>query len=67
MCHIHYVVDHLPLKRTTTALSYFLTNCLQVIEHSPYDQRADVFSFGIVLWELMTGKVFVCFADILYK
>jgi divalent metal cation (Fe/Co/Zn/Cd) transporter len=30
---------------------------LQVIEHKPYDHKADVFSFAVVLWELLTGKV----------
>nr|GEV01148.1 putative reverse transcriptase domain-containing protein [Tanacetum cinerariifolium] len=29
----------------------------EVIEHKPYDHKADVFSFEIVLWELLTGKV----------
>ncbi|XP_061355557.1 serine/threonine-protein kinase STY8-like isoform X1 [Gastrolobium bilobum] len=29
----------------------------EVINHQPYDQKADVFSFSIVLWELVTSKV----------
>jgi hypothetical protein len=28
----------------------------KVINHQPYDQKADVFSFAIVLWELVTAK-----------
>ncbi|KAL4616346.1 hypothetical protein ACB092_07G192900 [Castanea dentata] len=29
----------------------------EVLEHKPYDHKADVFSFAIVLWELLTGKL----------
>jgi serine/threonine protein kinase len=29
----------------------------EVINHQPYDNKADVFSFAIVLWELVTSKV----------
>ncbi|KAJ0976537.1 hypothetical protein J5N97_012011 [Dioscorea zingiberensis] len=29
----------------------------EVINHQQYDQKADVFSFAIVLWELVTSKI----------
>ncbi|XP_015696147.1 serine/threonine-protein kinase STY8-like [Oryza brachyantha] len=29
----------------------------EIINHKPYDHKADVFSFAIVLWELVTSKV----------
>ena len=28
-----------------------------MIEHNPYGEKADTYSFGIVLWELLTGRI----------
>ena len=44
---------------TPYLLLIFLWNAVlfhKVINHQPYDQKADVFSFAIVLWELVTAK-----------
>eukprot|EP00899_Mesostigma_viride_P013737 jgi/Mesvir1/22364/Mv17866-RA.1 len=29
----------------------------EVIEHKPYDHKADVYSFGIFMWEVVTGEI----------
>jgi len=29
----------------------------EVLRHETYDEKSDVFSFGIVLWEMITGSI----------
>ncbi|KAL3679475.1 hypothetical protein R1sor_022431 [Riccia sorocarpa] len=29
----------------------------EVLEHKPYDHKADVYSFGIMIWEVLTGEI----------
>lgn len=37
--------------------AHFLYFCSEMIQHRPYTQKVDVYSFGIVLWELITGML----------
>lgn len=43
--------------RPTMLLCFARWMAPEVIEHKPYDGKADVFSFGVVLWELLTCRV----------
>lgn len=40
-----------------SALLFFIWLCREMIQHRPYTQKVDVYSFGIVLWELITGML----------
>lgn len=35
----------------------FVVDAWKLIEHKAYDHKVDVFSFGVLLWELLTRKV----------
>ncbi|KAL4445365.1 hypothetical protein ABPG77_011190 [Micractinium sp. CCAP 211/92] len=49
------VMDHTGIMTAETGTYRWMAP--EVIEHNPYGEKADVFSFGIVLWELLTGRI----------
>ena len=36
---------------------FFVVDAWKVLKHKPYDHKVDVFSFGVLQGELLTGKV----------
>jgi len=52
-------------KRTHVAETYQMTGFVgslrymapEVVNHRPYNEKVDIYSFGIILWELATGKI----------
>ena len=49
-CYIVCIVNDL-------VFGLFFSFCREMIQHRPYDHKVDVYSFGIVLWELITGML----------
>lgn len=39
------------------AFLFIIWFCREMIQHRPYTQKVDLYSFGIVLWELITGML----------
>ncbi|THG11571.1 hypothetical protein TEA_016222 [Camellia sinensis var. sinensis] len=46
-----------PIVGEEDVLHYAEKEGLEMIQHRPYTQKVDVYSFGIVLWELITGML----------
>ena len=52
-------------KASLSSTVYELTGCTgslrymapEVASHKPYNEKVDVHSFGIILWEMVTGKL----------
>lgn len=49
------VMDHTGIMTAETGTYRWMAP--EVIEHNPYREKADTYSFGIVLWELLTGRI----------
>ena len=53
------VVDLVALVACPTVwhVCLFVVDAWKAIKHKTYDHKVDVFSFGVLVWELLTGKV----------
>jgi len=45
------------LTQTMTTIGTVAWTAPEILRHDPYNQQADVYSYGVVLWECITGKV----------
>jgi serine/threonine protein kinase len=59
LCNLHpQVLVLLCILYMSSCLAFFFPIlCREMIQHRPYDHKVDVYSFGIVLWELITGML----------
>ena len=49
------VMDHAGIMTAETGTYRWMAP--EVVEHRPYSEKADVYSFGIVVWEMLTGLI----------
>lgn len=60
LTHLFNFLLILVLRHDHLMQNYLLTTHFilrEMIQHRPYNQKVDVYSFGIVLWELITGML----------
>jgi len=58
LCTVSYCLN-LPssVLFVSNVITCYFSTCSEMIQHRPYNQKVDVYSFAIVLWELVTGNL----------